>query len=283
MFPPAAYHSEGHQDGMGVCMYLALVKQLLGDEFRFAVLDDVVMSVDRDHRRQFCSLLKDTFPGVQFIITTHDDVWERQMQASGLISTKSQARFHGWTVQGGPVYDQGADIWTHIDTALANEDVPTAAHKLRRYLEATASDLAERLRAPVTYRADGAHDLGELLAAVKGRHNALLKKAAASAEAWKNASNASTVQELRTARAKVIPEQEGESWVINKLVHNNDDWSAMGSADFAPILQATRRFLDLFKCNNSTCGSWIYVTGQPGSEEDLRCSCGSYCLNLRSK
>src|SRR5580658_10342041 len=139
MFPPAAYHSEGHQDGMGVCMYLALVKQLLGDEFRFAVLDDVVMSVDRDHRRQFCSLLKDTFPGVQFIITTHDDVWERQMQASGLISTKSQARFHGWTVQGGPVYDQGADIWTHIDTALANEDVPTAAHKLRRYLEATAS------------------------------------------------------------------------------------------------------------------------------------------------
>ena len=47
MYPPGAYHSEGHQDGMGVCLYLALMKRLLGDRFRFAVLDDVVMSVDR--------------------------------------------------------------------------------------------------------------------------------------------------------------------------------------------------------------------------------------------
>ena len=52
MFPPAAYHSEGHQDGMGVCLYLALMKRVLGSRFTFAVLDDVVMSVDSDHRKQ---------------------------------------------------------------------------------------------------------------------------------------------------------------------------------------------------------------------------------------
>ena len=74
MFPPAAYHSEGHQDGMGVCLYLALMKQILADGFRFAVLDDVVMSVDSNHRRQFCRLLNEAFPDVQFIITTHDEV-----------------------------------------------------------------------------------------------------------------------------------------------------------------------------------------------------------------
>ena len=28
LFPPGAYHSEGHQDGMGVCLYLALMKRL---------------------------------------------------------------------------------------------------------------------------------------------------------------------------------------------------------------------------------------------------------------
>ena len=107
MFPPAAYHSEGHQDGMGVCLYLALVKQLLGSNFRFAVLDDVVMSVDRNHRRQFCKLLKEAFPNVQFIITTHDEVWARQMQSSGLITGKTQARFHGWSVDHGPLYRAG--------------------------------------------------------------------------------------------------------------------------------------------------------------------------------
>jgi hypothetical protein len=62
MFPPGAYHSEGHQDGMGVCLYLALMKELLGDRFQFAVLDDVVMSVDQGHRKEFCRLLKTRFP-----------------------------------------------------------------------------------------------------------------------------------------------------------------------------------------------------------------------------
>ena len=70
LFPPGAYHSEGHQDGMGVCLYLALMKRLFGDRFSFALLDDVVMSVDVGHRRQFCKLLKTYFPDTQFIITT---------------------------------------------------------------------------------------------------------------------------------------------------------------------------------------------------------------------
>jgi recombinational DNA repair ATPase RecF len=71
LFPPAAYHSEGHQDGMGVCLYLALMKRLLGARFTFSLLDDVVMSVDSGHRYQFCKLLKAQFPDTQFIITTH--------------------------------------------------------------------------------------------------------------------------------------------------------------------------------------------------------------------
>jgi hypothetical protein len=37
LFPPAAYHSEGHQDGMGVCLYLALMKRLFGERFTFAL------------------------------------------------------------------------------------------------------------------------------------------------------------------------------------------------------------------------------------------------------
>src|SRR5437870_9372200 len=89
LFPPGAYHSEGHQDGMGVCLYLALMKRLWGDRFSLAVLDDVVMSVDQDHRKEFCRLLKKRFPNTQFIITTHDKIWAKQMQTEGLIAPKS--------------------------------------------------------------------------------------------------------------------------------------------------------------------------------------------------
>jgi hypothetical protein len=78
-FPPGAYHSEGHQDGMGVCLYLALMGHLLGANFTFAVLDDVLMSVDAGHRREVCRLLNTQFPHTQFILTTHDDIWLRHM------------------------------------------------------------------------------------------------------------------------------------------------------------------------------------------------------------
>jgi hypothetical protein len=74
LFPPAAFHSEGHQDGMGVCLYLALMKRLFGKRFTFALLDDVVMSVDAGHRYQFCKLLKPTHDGSLFTRAEPDDI-----------------------------------------------------------------------------------------------------------------------------------------------------------------------------------------------------------------
>src|SRR5262249_973558 len=97
LFPPGAYHSEGHQDGMGLCLYLGLMKRLLGERFTLGVLDDVLMSVDKGHRKQVCGLLKKEFPKTQFIITTHDDVWLHQMIAAKLVDKDAVKRFRGWT------------------------------------------------------------------------------------------------------------------------------------------------------------------------------------------
>jgi ABC-type Mn2+/Zn2+ transport system ATPase subunit len=282
MFPPAAYHSEGHQDGMGVCLYLALLQHLLGSDFRLAILDDVVMSVDRNHRRQFCELLRTTFPNVQFIITTHDEVWARQMQNSGLITRSGQARFHGWSVNSGPVCDEGEDVWARIDSDLECDDVPAAAARLRRHLEAVTADLAAGIGGQVAYRSDADYDLGQLLTAVKSRHGELLGKAAQSAQSWNNDEALNAIKAIKAQRSKAIPVQEGENWVINKLVHNND-WAAITKEDFTPVLVATRQFLDLFRCDNPECGSWIQLSGSPTDPDALRCQCQAYNLNLRSK
>jgi hypothetical protein len=280
MFPPMAYHSEGHQDGMGVCLYLALIDQLLKSDCRLAVLDDVVTSVDANHRRQFCKLLKDVFPDVQFIITTHDEVWARQMQSSGLIGRRSLARFHGWTVDGGPVYGQGADFWTQIETDLASDNVPGAAHKLRRNLEAELSEITASLQGQVTFRPDNNYDLNAFFSAVKSRHGDLLKKAAASANSWNNQAAKDQVEALKAKRFAAMLAQDGENWAINALVHNND-WATMSKADFAPVVDACKQFLGLFTCTNADCGAWIEVEGMPGNEQSLRCPCGTYNLNLR--
>lgn len=278
-FPPTAYHSEGHQDGMGVCLYLALMKQILGANFRYAVLDDVVMSVDVNHRRQFCGLLKTEFPDTQFVITTHDSVWARQMQSAGLITSKSQARFYGWTVTDGPVYEQG-DIWERIESDLEKNDIAGAAHKLRRRLEAAAGDIADSIGGRVPYRGDNNYDPSVLLDAVKGRHGDLLKLASAAANSWGDQSLADAVQAKKDARSAVIPEQASEAWIINALVHNND-WANASANDFKPVFEATRDFLDLFTCGNTECPGWIYIVGRP--EENLRCDCGRFNLNLKKK
>lgn len=281
-FPPMAYHSEGHQDGMGVCLYLALIDQVLGEDFRIAVLDDVVTSVDTNHRRQFCKLLKDFFPEVQFIITTHDEVWARQMQSSGLIDRRSLVRFHGWSVEGGPLYGSVGDFWKQIDSDLDRDDVPSAAHKLRRNLEASMADIAESLQARVVYRPDNSHDLGALFNAVKGRHGELLRKAANAANSWSSEGAKQQVESLKADRTQAIHAQGNEHWAINALVHNND-WATMTRADFDPVVEACKQFVDLFTCSSAECESWIYVSGTPGNEEALRCSCGALNVNLRQK
>ena len=92
------------------------------------MLDDVVMSVDSSHRRRFAELLKTEFPNVQFVITTHDEVWARQMRSAGLVTSRAMARFHGWTVDAGPTYGDG-DAWNAIEADLGKGDIAGAARQ----------------------------------------------------------------------------------------------------------------------------------------------------------
>jgi hypothetical protein len=166
LYPPAAFHSEGHQDGMGVCLYLALMKRLFRNRFTIALLDDVVMSLDSDHRYQFCKLLKTHFPDTQFVITTHDRLWAEQMRSAGLVSTKTSLAFHSWTVDTGPLVESNVEIWEEISAALAKGKVEAAAAALRHHLEYASRHLADSLGARPVFKSDGNYELGELLPSV---------------------------------------------------------------------------------------------------------------------
>jgi hypothetical protein len=282
MFPPAAYHSEGHQDGMGVCLYLALMKRVLGSRFRFAVLDDVVMSVDKDHRKQFCRLLKSRFPDTQFIITTHDKVWAKQMQTEHLVDSKGGVVFQGWSVQTGPIFEEMEDAWEKIDKDLLKNDVNAAAARLRRHLEFISAELADNLRAKPEFRGDCSYDLGDLLPAVIGRHSELLKMAAKSAQEWKDDDTKAKVEALKAARTAAMDKYGGESWVVNKAVHYTD-WENFSKAEFRSVVNAFKGVLDQFRCTKPECESSLYVSPRKGDPEALRCQCGAVNLNLRGK
>jgi hypothetical protein len=282
MFPPGAYHSEGHQDGMGVCLYLALMKRLLGDRFRFAVLDDVVMSVDQGHRKEFCRLLKTRFPDTQFIITTHDKVWAKQMQTEGLVQPKGGIAFHSWSVQTGPIVEQAAGIWDRIEADVAKGDMDVASGRLRRHMEYIAGELADQLGARPPYRGDFSYDLGDLLPAVIGRHGELLKLAAKAANSWGDESAKERVERVKASWSEALAQYGGEAWVINRAIHWNA-WAEFSKTELREVIEAFKGLLVQLQCPKPACGSWIYVTPKKGDEDALRCRCSSVTINLKLK
>jgi hypothetical protein len=279
LFPPAAYHSEGHQDGMGVCLYLALMKRLFGNRFTFSLLDDVVMSVDAGHRYEFCKLLKTHFPDTQFIITTHDRLWAEQMKSAGLVSAKTSIAFHGWTIDSGPLVESNQEIWEEIAAALGKGKVEAAAAALRHHLEYVSRLLADQLGASPQYRADGNYELGEMLPSVLKRMKELWGKAADAAQSWGNGADKKTTGERKTLLTTCNGAASVEQWAVNKAVHYNE-WGNFGKKDFEPVVAAFKELLGCFRCEG--CDSWIYVTPRV-SPESLRCACSAINFNLKAK
>jgi recombinational DNA repair ATPase RecF len=280
-FPPGAYHSEGHQDGMGLCLYLALMKHLLGQRFTLAVLDDVVMSVDVAHRRQVCKLLKAEFPDTQFILTTHDDVWLKHMRSAKLIDGKQSIVFRKWHVDQGPSEWKTADVWAEIDEFVALNDVRAAAGLLRYYLEFQAAEWCARLGGRVEFRSDGRYELGDLLPGAIGALGDLYRKAKVANRSWGGPpTRLVEIEEKEAAFRDAVERTSVEQWQINPAVHYNE-WANLTREDFGPVVEAYKRLELTFECQ--ACGDPLYLTYTGKERDTLRCGCATTNFNLKSK
>lgn len=279
-FPPGAYHSEGHQDGMGLCLYLALMKHLLGDQFTFAVLDDVLMSVDAGHRREVCTLLKAKFPTTQFVLTTHDNVWLNHMKSSKLIASKSAITFRKWHVDSGPAEWKQTDVWSEIDDAVDKNEIRIGAGQLRHYLEYAAAEWCARLGGRVEYRSDGKYELGDLLPATISAMNSLYKTAKAAANSWGDQARVEELGKANEAFSAAVTASTSEQWEINPAVHYNE-WANFQKEDFKPVVEAFKALEKQFQCDS--CGDLIYVVLTGKTKEAARCGCNKTNLNLKAK
>src|SRR5215472_5184779 len=106
------------------------------------------------------------------------------MKSAGLITRRTSLAFYGWTLDTGPLVESNLDIWDDIAASLAKGKVEMAAAALRHHLEYVSRHLADELGAAVQFRADGNHELGDLLPPVLARMKNLLGKAAESAQSW---------------------------------------------------------------------------------------------------
>lgn len=282
-FPPLALHSEGHQDTMGLCLYLVLAERLTRNIIELTILDDVVMSVDSGHRRKVCELLASQFPGRQFLITTHDRTWARQLVTMGVVSKTNSVEFTRWSLEVGPSVSIGvidAVFWEKIDSEIGQSDIPSAAARLRRGAEGFFEQACDSLRANIRYRTDNRWELSEFVNAAIGTYRKLLKEAKDAANSWNDKELVQKLQEAESVAAQIISRSKAEEWGINENVHYNR-WGEFEADDFRPVSEAWRDLTELFRC--SLCDGLLFLSMEGHNPSLVRCKCGKVNWNLMRK
>ena len=275
---PNALHSEGHQDSMGICLYLALAERLTQGFIDLIILDDVMMSVDAPHRREICNLLANFFKGRQFFITTHDQTWARQLQSEGVIKARNRIEFSNWTIENGPSVNISGDIWDEIDDDLERNDIPSAAAKLRRGSEEYFSQVCSALHAPVRFNLSGQYELGDLLSGAMAEYRSELKHAKEAANSWGNTDELERLKEIDEFSRNVFTRLNMERWAVNPALHYNQ-WADFTPQDFKPVVDIFRDLFSIFQCDK--CGTLLHLVINGPRPEAVKCNCGEVNWNLK--
>ena len=156
--------SEGYRNSLGLCIFLAMAKQVV-DKERPLFLDDVVVSLDRDHRGMIRRLLEEEFSDRQVIIFTHDKEWYTELRYQ-------LGNNNNWIFKRLLPYDtpDTGIRWSHKTTtfddarSLISERPEAAGNDARRIMDVELPIIAESLKIRLPYlRSDGndrrvAHD-----------------------------------------------------------------------------------------------------------------------------
>jgi len=279
-YPPNALHSEGHQDSMGLCLFLALFKQLNEGIIDLIILDDIVMSVDTDHRKSVGKILVENFPNQQFFITTHDRAWMRRLRIDGVTTPPNILELYNWNLECGPQINCIRDDWDSIFDSVHKNNVPEAAAKMRRGSEEFFTIVCESIRAEVPLKSDGQWDLGEVLQGAMGRYKEIVSDGNKSAKSWKNTEQEKALGRIEAYRINVFREINSEQWAVNPSVHYNN-WADFSQKEFIPVIEAFRKLWGLFICDK--CGSIIYTVKEGSKDSVVRCNCNDYGWNLIGK
>jgi ferritin-like metal-binding protein YciE/energy-coupling factor transporter ATP-binding protein EcfA2 len=250
---PLLHFSESHLDTLGLCYFLA-ARRLEADTnpaFKVLVLDDVVHSVDADHRDRIARLLKEKFADHQIVIVTHDSIFYQRLRA--LCGSQFQyVYFTNWTLEGGPVRIQAStDIdrvtSAEVRNAMSQDELAGACGRFGEWL---FMQLDERLQVAVPARFSRPHDLGNL---------------------WPPLAAKMRKQKAFEAKKDVVDRIDASQWVRNKVgAHYNEPESPVTPAEVRQLAEALNDFFVATFCQ--VCGSTIAKV----DDKTWKCDCG--CL-----
>jgi len=251
--PPLLHFSESHLDTLGLCYFLALRKHETArlPTYKVLVLDDVMHSVDAEHRSRVAQLLKSEFSDHQLIVTTHDDFFYEvlhQVLGSGF----AYHRIANWDLSAGPVL---ADPSTDLDIVLeakgrASRRPADLSSACGRFLEGYLKQIAERLEISVPARFSRKADIGSLWPPVASK---LLAR-----------------RSFADLHGPAVRGLTANAWVRNACgAHHNVVASAVTGPEATELAEHIATVYTATHCE--TCGSTIAKR----DNENWTCNCGA--------
>ena len=161
---PRAFLSEGHLDSLGLCLFLATVR-IFNPPGSLLVLDDVLTSIDREHRRRVGELLFQEFADYQIVLTTHDEHWHDLLNTSarawGIQGNWAFVKVESWNVDSGPSLSEVDSSWEFVDAHLTEADYRELGGPFRLILEDFLKRTAAKLELKIKFKFDGKYTSGD--------------------------------------------------------------------------------------------------------------------------
>ncbi len=245
-YPPNAVHSEGHQDSMGICLFFALSELIENDILDIILLDDVVMSIDMDHRITFCKLLNEIFPNKQFIITTHDFIWKKELEIHHVVGPKNIIHFRAWDIDNGPLYEKTDDSWDIIKSNLNAGKKSEAIGKLRYLLEEHFNYICQKYRLLVPYSPDGKWSLEDVIIPAHKFLKSALNKALETIQSLKK--DTTPIKNLINNYDNSFKDFNCERWTLNPSTHFTLWAQELSITELIALVEASEKYCNIFKC-----------------------------------
>jgi len=165
---PRAFLSEGHLDSLGLCLFLAAVR-IFNPPGSLLVLDDILTSIDKEHRRRVGELLYSEFQDFQIILTTHDEHWNDLLcstaRAWGIQDKWRYIKIEDWKVETGPVVSVVESSWTFIIEHLTEAEYRNLGGPFRLVIEDFMKRSAEKIELKMKFKSNGRYTGGDFVAA----------------------------------------------------------------------------------------------------------------------
>ena len=171
---PRGHYSEGHLDSLGLCIFLAIRRFQFQHfpDIALLVLDDVLHSVDGNHRRATAEMIFEKFSDHQIFITTHDPIWFEYLKSAAKKHMNGKEfeyyKISQWTLEDGPIFgDHLNDYEWLVSDHCRTASPPDRTIKAGRLLEAMLQDLCHNLMISVPYNKNGNYTLDPLWSAFR--------------------------------------------------------------------------------------------------------------------